>query len=157
MEGDCGNPQESSTVDGMEAVVANDSQSGIKRGERGKFLPGTKGGPGRPHGAVDVYRVAKKRAKEEGTDLREMVWQVMKAMHDSATEDRDPAAAKLFLDRSCGPVEKAPEVQVNVATAIQAGPPAPAEPQALGAYLVKLNEIAAQQGLLGGAGEEGKS
>ena len=49
-----------------------------------------------------------------------------------------------------GPVEKAPEVNVNVATAIQTGPPAPAEPRELGSYLAKLNEIAAQQGLMGG-------
>lgn len=148
MDGDCAEPGGSDTVGRMEAVVAIDSQSAIKRGERGKFLPGTKGGPGRPPGAVDVYRVAKKRAKQEGTDLREMVWEVMREMHAAATIDHDASAAKLFLDRACGPVEKAPEVQVNVAAAIQAGPPAPAEPRELGAYLARLNEIAAQQGLL---------
>ena len=151
MKDDCAEPGGSGTVDGMEAVVEKRSQSDeIRRNPAtGKFLPGTKPGPGRPHGSINIFRACKIRARREGMDLRDMVWDAAKGLYEAAMSG-DAAAAKVLFDRLGGPVEKAPEVNVNVATAIQTGPPAPAEPRELGSYLAKLNEIAAQQGLMGG-------
>lgn len=149
MDGDCAEPGGSDSVGRMEAVVENRSQSAQIRRDptTGKFLTGTAAGPGRPHGSINIFRACKIRARREGMDLRDMVWNAAKGLYEAAMSG-DAAAAKVLFDRLGGPVEKAPEVQVNVAAAIQAGPPAPAEPRELGAYLQRLNEIAAQQGLL---------
>lgn len=82
-----------------------------------------------------------------------MVWEVAQAMYSAAVKDRDPAAAKIFLDRMGGPVEKAGDVTVNVATQVNAGPPPPPTAE-LGAYLGRLVEVAREQGIeLGGGGE----
>jgi hypothetical protein len=126
----------------------NRSQSGeIRRDPKnGKFLPGTAAGPGRPHGSINIFRACKIRARREGMDLRNMVWEVAKGLAEAAMQG-DAAAAKVLFDRFGGPVERSPEVTVNVATQIQAGPKPP-EPGKMRDYLAKLNEIAAEQGLL---------
>ncbi len=133
--------------------LENRSQTEAKRLPNGRFLPGTKPGPGRPPGSIDIFKTCRKRAKQEGGDLREMVWQQYKAMHEAVVEDRDAAACKILWDRTGGPVEKAGDVTVNVATQVNAGPPPPPTAE-LGAYLGRLVEVAREQGIeLGGGGE----
>ncbi len=131
------------------------SQKREKRDASGKWLPGHCGGPGRPVGStsVNIFDACRKRAKREGRDLREMVWEVAQAMYSAAVDDHDSAAAKIFLDRMGGPVEKAGDVTVNVAPQVNAGPPPPPTAE-LGTYLGRLVEVAREQGIeLGGGGE----
>lgn len=131
------------------AQVENQSQKREKRDANGRWLPGHCGGPGRPIGStsINIFHACRKRAKAEGRDLREMVWEVARAMYEAAVEERDPAAAKIFLDRMGGPVEKGASVEVNVATQVNAGPPPPAA-GSLAGYLEKLNTVAKAQGLV---------
>jgi hypothetical protein len=96
---------------------------------------------------VNIFQACKIRARREGLDLRDMVWQAAKGLYQAALEG-DAAAAKILFDRLGGPVEKAPEVQVNVANVAASGPPPPASVGDLSTYVSKLNEVAAQQGLL---------
>ena len=78
----------------------------------GQFLPGNNGGSGRPPG-IDVRQAALASAKKAGVDLAQAVGNVLLKMVEQALDHGDVAAAKLVLDRLCGPVEPAP-VQVNI-------------------------------------------
>jgi len=60
----------------------------------------------------------------------------------------DAAAAKVLLDRLCGPVDKA-LVEIDArSVGLAAGPPIPAGGE-FSDWVRKLNAVAAQQGLLG--------
>ena len=121
-------------------------------GADGRFAKGTRPGPGRPKGSVDLIRVARRRARETGQNLADIVWEAIQGLRGAAC-DGDAAAAKILLDRLCGPVEKSGDVTVNVATQVNAGPPPPPTAE-LGAYLGRLVEVAREQGIeLGGGGE----
>lgn len=78
------------------------------RDEHGLFLEGNPGGPGRPAGTVNAITVLKRKAAEEGTTVEAMAWDVLRAQQraGSLNEKPDPAAARIFLDRACGPVKQ---------------------------------------------------
>lgn len=78
-------------------------ENGGRDPRTGRFMVGNPGGPGRPRG-VDVRRIAEERATLEGLDLEDMVWRVLEALREKATEDRDVAAARAWLERIAGPV-----------------------------------------------------
>lgn len=80
-----------------------------KRGERGLFLAGTKGGPGRKPGRPDLYLLAEKMAERDGYDLREAIWIVTKKMLELGAKG-DIQAAKLALDHLCMPARHMLEV-----------------------------------------------
>jgi len=73
------------------------------RDEAGRFRAGhALAGPGRPRGRLDIAEIAHELAEAEGVDLREAVWRVLKALFEAAGRG-DSRAAKLLLDRLCGP------------------------------------------------------
>lgn len=116
------------------------TQSG-DRDEKGLFLPGhAVKSPGRPPGSLDLMAVARKKAREHGVDLEEMLWQVVAGMQVAAMGG-DSKAAALLLDRFCGVLAKEAGVQVNVnAGTITNGPPEPTT-RDLGAYFGRLGEL----------------
>lgn len=86
------------------------------RDKKGRFLPGhAPTSPGRPKGKThyDVLAICKRMAKEDGADIEKLIWAVMRGMAIKGSKG-DSAAAKVFLDRVCGPAGKDPEVQVNI-------------------------------------------
>jgi hypothetical protein len=112
-----------------------------KRDQAGRFLPGCKGGPGRPKGSFDLLALSRKRARAEGIDLRERLWSIVKTLFDLA-EGGDVVAARLLLDRFCTPVDQPLSLHVQQGIAI-AGPPAPETAADLRGYLARLAEVAA--------------
>lgn len=116
----------------------------------GQFVKGYQGGPGRPRGSMDFMQVCRKRARETGVSIEDLVWQVAESLFKNAING-DIVAAKLILDRSCGLLDKgtpAVAVQVNGDGAqITAGPPVPNDGD-LGTYIQRLAEVAGDQGLL---------
>jgi hypothetical protein len=82
----------------------------------GRFLPGHPGGPGAVKGAprkIELVAVCRRKAKQEGRDLEDLLWGVVKGLMVKAGKG-NAACGKLILDRFCGMMEKAPEVNVNV-------------------------------------------
>lgn len=67
----------------------------------GRFLPGWKGGPGRPR-RIDFWHTVSTKAKEKGIDLAEAVWEVFDGLMVAAKKG-DVSAAKLLLERVCEP------------------------------------------------------
>ena len=113
----------------------------------GQFVKGNAGGPGRPAGTVDFMSICRRKAKESGIDLDHLVWSTAAALFAKAASG-DPAAARVILDRTCGPVEKAVEINVDARKVeLRQGPPIP-EGKDLGDYIIKLSEVAIQQGLI---------
>lgn len=112
-----------------------------QRGGDGRFLPGhTLGIGGRPPGSLDLMAVARKKAREHGVDLEEMLWQVVVGMQVAAMGG-DSKAAALLLNRFCGVLAKEAGVQVNVnAGTINNGPPEPTTRE-LGVYINRLHEL----------------
>lgn len=116
------------------------TQSG-DRDAKGLFLPGhAVKSPGRPPGSLDLMAVARKKAREHGVDLEEMLWQVVAGMQVAAMGG-DSKAAALLLDRFCGVLEKAAGVEVNINNGtVNNGPPEPTTRE-LGAYITRLGEL----------------
>jgi len=115
-----------------------DGNGQLQDPKTGRFVPGNPGGPGRPKGAtLDFMCICRKKAKEFGVDLEDLVWRFVQGLSERAMSG-DPAAGKLLLDRFCGILEKG--AQVNVGVGIDArstGPPIPS-PQELGKCLREL-------------------
>ena len=65
----------------------------------GRFLPGNRGGPGRPRG-LDFRRVVAEQAEAAGVGLEGALWAVFQAILRRA-KSGDVQAAKLLLDRVC--------------------------------------------------------
>lgn len=91
------------------------------RATDGRFLPGNPGGPGGKRGArkLDFVACVRRHARAQGIDLRAAVGQVFDALLGQARAG-DVQAARLLLDRLCGPVEKGESSSVAVAVAQQA-------------------------------------
>ena len=105
----------------------------------GRFLPGNPGGPGRKRN-IDLADAARRYAKTKNIDLETAVGEIMVAMIGQAKEG-DVHAAKLVLDRLCGPVRQEIDLDANVQ---HSGPTIP-RGQEMMAWLAKLQEIAQEQ------------
>lgn len=132
----------------------NDLQPGIEprgtpgeRDEKGHFLPGNKTARlgaaqgGRPPGALDFVALCRKRAKEQGVDLGDLLWVIARRLFTRAGTDGDVPAAKLLIDRLCGAVEKGTGVEVlvdNRQVNVGAGPPIPKD---FGRCLAELADV----------------
>jgi len=116
------------------------------RDEKGLFLPGNPGGPGRPKGSIDFMATIREFAKKEGLDVRQMVWEAGLAMFQKAKEG-DATAAKLVFDRACGVIEKGVDVDVNVTNVNASIGPTPPTESDMGRYIKRLTEVAAHQGI----------
>lgn len=122
-----------------------------KSQKTGKFTKGNPGGPGRPPGKLNLMAVTVAECKRDGVNLERLSYQVLTAMARKALRSGDAAAAKLFLDRVAGPIDKVAEVTVAVgidARGPTVGPPVPGGAD-FRAYIEKLNHVAAAQGLIG--------
>lgn len=96
--------------------MGSDNGNGVIRDAAGRFLPGTKGGTGRPPGTVispNIGAICRARAEELGFTVDDMVWAVMLKLYQTAVVTGDVAAARIVLDRLCGPVKDAPLVNLN--------------------------------------------
>ena len=97
----------------MTALPAKLEENGDPyRDDRGRFVVGHPGGPGRPK-AIDFRKVVEDAAREEGVDLHERVWAVAQTMFEAA-EGGDVAAAKFIVERLCGTLEKGTAVAVQM-------------------------------------------
>ena len=99
-------------------IAPTKSEGKADRDAKGLYLPGhAVAGPGRPKGSVSFTTAAKAMAVSSGRSVEEVTESVVGAMV-LAAESGDVAAQKAFLDRVCGPVDKAPAValQVNAGT-----------------------------------------
>lgn len=86
-------------------------QEGSGRTDKGRFAPGVSGNPrGRPRG-IDP-RAAFAVAKGESATVQTVV-DVMAAMIVAAIEKFDTAAARIVLDRLCGPVRNEVDLTVD--------------------------------------------
>jgi hypothetical protein len=114
----------------------------------GDFLPGHKlAGPGRPKGSLDYMSICRTMAKRAGLKLEDLVWAATRGLAGRAAKG-DSAAAKILLDRLCGPVDKA-LVEIDArSVGLSAGPPIP-QGGDFSDWVKGLNKVAAQQGLLG--------
>lgn len=114
------------------------------RGERGRFLPGhSVKSPGRPPGSLDLMAVARKKAREHGVDLEDMLWTVIAGLQAAAAEG-DTKAAALLLDRFCGVLAKEAGVEVNINNGtVNNGPPEPTTRE-LGVYMQRLGELSGE-------------
>ena len=86
--------------------------SAVKRDARGRWLPGTTGGPGRPRG-YDFRAVVEQFAIANKVEVDRAIYEVFTALAARARAG-DVAAAKLLLDRLC----TADPTQVEVLTAL---------------------------------------
>ena len=90
----------------------------------GQFVQGNTGGPGRPPGSLDLMQICRRKAKETGKDLEQVVVAIMASMETEAIENGDVAAAKVVLERYCGAADKGNTLEVNVdARSVHIGPP----------------------------------
>lgn len=71
------------------------------RDDKGRFVVGNPGGPGRPR-KPDVFAVATEGAARDGVDLRASLWAVLQAMVQRALAG-DVSAAKLIVDKLTDP------------------------------------------------------
>lgn len=118
-----------------------------ERDERGRLLKGHSLRGGRPPGSIDLLRLAKKRAKREGRDVFQAVYEALLALMDAA-KSGDVRAAEVLLRHLATPLEKhsvAIQLEQNLALSqqVQAGPPVPSGAD-LGAYLARLTELGSQ-------------
>jgi hypothetical protein len=131
----------------VEAKVVTDMAENGRDPETGRFLPGWKGGPGRPRGCVDFMQVMRKKAREHNMDVEEMIWEVGFSMFNAA-KGGDVQAAKMILERFCGMQERGGNLEVNVdARQVSIGPPAP-EGQDMGDFIKQLADVAAKNGMM---------
>jgi len=115
----------------------------------GRLLPGHSiPGPGRPQGALDFMAVCRKKSREAGVKLSDLVWAATRGLAVRAARG-DAAAAKVLLDRLCGSVDKGTEVNVDARTVALATATPPADDGDFAAWVAGVNRVAAQQGLLG--------
>lgn len=114
------------------------------RNELGQFVPGHAPlpGSGRPRGRVNLIEVAREQAKEEGISLEDVAFDALMKLRELAF-DGDLNAIRELLDRICGPVERGPEVALQINQAIEAGPPPPPTPQ-LKEGVARLHKLAKQ-------------
>ena len=119
----------------------------------GRFIPGTKGGPGRKTGSrmINFVVLCEKKAKELNINLEDLVWSVVKRLFVLASQG-DVQAAKLILDRICGPVDKLIELNFDnrSLTISTENGDSKFNIGEFSDYLKKLNEVAIQQGLISG-------
>ena len=120
----------------------------------GRLLPGHKiAGPGRPKGSLDFMSVCRTKAREAGVKLSDLVWLATKGLASRAARG-DAAAAKVLIDRLCGPIDKA---LINLelgAGAIPQAPPVTADgtgAPTLAEHLERLVTIARERGTQLGA------
>lgn len=119
-------------------------QAEESRDSLGRFRPGNAIGKGygRPKGSIDLMAVVRRKAREEGLDLRQELWRVVLVLLRAAQEG-DVQAGKLLLDRICGPIEKGTELSVSVSQHLGPVPPPTAD---LPAYAARLAELAQKYG-----------
>jgi pyruvate/2-oxoglutarate dehydrogenase complex dihydrolipoamide acyltransferase (E2) component len=123
------------------------SEKKSNRDAKGRLLPGHNiPGPGSPQGTLDMMSIMRRKAKEHGLNLEDMVWGVMSSMSESAQSKKpDPSAARLFIDRVCGAMTQ--QHEVTSTAIVSPGPPVP-EGAHLGQFVKRMHEVAEQQGLL---------
>lgn len=116
-------------------------QAEESRDSLGRFRPGNAIGKGygRPKGSYDLLAIARRRAREEGLDLRAELWRVVLVLLRAAQEG-DTTAAKLVLDRLAGPVEKGTELSVSVSQITGPVPPPVGDLPAYARELARLAE-----------------
>ena len=114
----------------------------------GYFKPGHSiAGPGRPKGSLDYMSICRTKSKAAGVPLEDLVWAATRGLALRAGRG-DAAAAKVLLDRLCGPVDKA-LVEIDArSVGLAAGPPIPGGSD-FKDWVAGINRVAAQQGLLG--------
>jgi hypothetical protein len=104
--------------------TANESaEKAILRNEKGHYLKGNPGGPGRPKGSMDALTILRRKceAEADGKPVEELIYSVLDAMRKAATNDKpDPAAARIFLDRTCGAVKQEHEITSNTTILVAA-------------------------------------
>lgn len=82
------------------AAAPLEGERPILQAPNGKFLPGTRPGPGVPKGRLNPWQIAVKHAQAEGLDLEAAVWAVLKMMLTRGALG-DTKAAKVALDHLC--------------------------------------------------------
>lgn len=113
----------------------------------GRFVKGNAGGPGRKAGTLNMMALCRRKAAEHGLDMEQLVWAVFAAMCAKGASG-DASAAKLVLDRTCGPIEKGIEIAVDARQVnLGEGPPMPKSAEAADSYVVALRDLAQQRGM----------
>lgn len=108
----------------------------------GHFRKGNKAG-GRKPKLKNFDTIIRKKAAEHGLDIDEMLWGAARGMFLAAANG-DVNAAKLLFDRFFGPVEVAPQVNVDVQSNMAiVGPPVP-QRRALAEQLEDIHTVAAR-------------
>lgn len=116
------------------------------RARDGRFLPGNPGGPGARRGTrkLDFVAIVRRHARAQGIDLRAAVGEVFDTLLGQARAG-DVQAARLLLDRLCGPVEKGEPSAVAVAAVSQQATEGPRyqtfEGESDETYLARLTRI----------------
>jgi hypothetical protein len=96
---------------------------------------------------MNLMRLCRQKAEEHGLDLEQLVWATVAAMFAKAASG-DAPAAKLILDRFCGPVEKGIEIAVDARQVnLGEGPPLPKTKTDADNYVVALRDLAQQRGM----------
>ena len=102
----------------------------------GRFLPGYKGG--RKH-RIDLLSVCDRRAREEGMELEDLLWQVFKGLVVQAAKG-DTVAARIIFERVCTtPDQLAARLELEVTAAL--GPPTPVAPGEVADYFEELASV----------------
>ena len=98
------------------ASKKKDGEKVDKRGNDGRFLPGHKGGPGRPRGSVNFASAIRQRLGDKKVD--DAIVECFVALLEKAKE-RDVPAIKLLLERLCD--NGAEKVEEAVALSVSTG------------------------------------
>lgn len=101
---------------------------------------------------VDIIAIAREAAKRRGSSLKAEVERVLWAQIELACSGKEgsTAAAKIVLDRLCGPVkENAPHLHLGLHQTLNFAPTMPVGAD-LTDYFRRLQEVAKENGLLEG-------
>ncbi len=120
----------------------------VYHGPDKRFRPGNPGGPGRPKGTgkIQVLATCRRCAKDEGLDLDQLIWGMMKGLIQCGSEG-NAKAARVVLDHLAVAVEKAmPEINVDIdarSVSLNTGEGATLPPTSdeASAYLQKVVEL----------------
>lgn len=115
------------------------------RDDKGRFVKGSPGGPGRPPGSLNLLTICRQKAEAEGVDLESVLWSAIKAMAKRAIKG-DHQTAKILFERLAGPVRQEHDI-TSATTVHHAGPPEP-DGTDLEDYIRKMIEIAGDEGIV---------